>query len=100
MSMQTAKDVREYLEDLLGTKSDAFQKEFLSHWHPPQRVPTLLAPLEAQILERPSQEDMVLFRGDGGGGSAGGKSGGGSSKTDKTKKVSWTPLSPKSSSCL
>jgi hypothetical protein len=86
MSMQTAKDVKEYLEDLLGTKSDAFQKEFLSHWHPPQRVPTLLGPLEAQILERPSQEDMVLFRGDGGGGSGGGKGGGSSSKTDRTKK--------------
>ena len=97
MSMQTTKDVKEYLEDLLGAKAESFQREFLTHWHPPQRVPSLLGPLEGKILERPSQEDMVLFRGDGGGGlaggkggggSAGGKGGGGSSKTEQTKKVS------------
>lgn len=69
--MQSSKDVEEYLDELLGTKGTAFRREFLTHWSPPRRVPALLGPLEGQILERPSQEELVLFRGDGGGGGSG-----------------------------
>lgn len=73
LSMQSAKDVEEYLSELLGTENPGaktFRRELLSHWKPPRRVPTSLSPQEGQILEeltRPPQEDMVLFRGEGGG---------------------------------
>ena len=72
--MQTAKDVEEYLSELLGPNNPeglAFQKEFLSKWRPPQRVPSPLDPRESKILQeltRPPPEDMVLFRREGGSG--------------------------------
>lgn len=88
LSMQTAKDIEEYLTELLGPDNPGgpnFQKEFLFHWHPPHRIPSLLTPREGQILEeltRPLQEDLILFRGEG----VGGKSGN-SGKPKTVKKV-------------
>lgn len=84
--METAKDIDEYLTELLGPdnpRGQKFKKDFLSHWHPPQRIPSPLTPQEGQILEelmRPQQEDMVLFQGEGGGK-------GGSSVRGRAKKV-------------
>ena len=70
LSMQTAKDIEEYLTELFGGDNPAglaFQNEFLSHWHPPWRVPSPLGPKEGKIFEeltRPPQEDMILFQGE------------------------------------
>ena len=86
-SMHTAKDVEEYLMELLGPNDPGgqqFLKEFLSHWRPPQRVPSPPSPLEDEILEelvRPQQEEMVLFRAE----TAGGKTGGTRETVEKQK---------------
>ena len=94
LSMHTAKDVEDYLSELLGADHPGglvFQKEFISRWHPPQRVPSPLTPQEGKILEeltRPPQEDMVLFRGDGSRGTV--------SKTSKKVCLLWSD----SGSCM
>ena len=88
--MQTAKDIEEYLTELLGSGGQNFQKEFFSHWHPPQRVPSPLTPQEGELLEelvRPQHEDMVLFRGEGGGGRNSGSNKGGKPKKVYTMQV-------------
>ena len=70
LSMQSAKDVEEYLTELLGTRGVAFRREFLSRWHPSRGAESPVSQPEGQDLmeqlTRPSQEDMVLFRGEGG----------------------------------
>ncbi|CAI8016464.1 hypothetical protein GBAR_LOCUS10098 [Geodia barretti] len=71
MSMQTAKDVG-IPGRSLGNKSDAFQKEFLSHWHPPQRVPTLLGPWRPKFWRTLAGRHGAVSW-DGGGGSQGEK---------------------------
>lgn len=66
-SIETKKDVKEYLDDLLGTDNKAsrdFQDEFFNHWHPPERPPSQPSKEEEELLTelvRPKQEEMVLF---------------------------------------
>ncbi len=67
LSIETKKDVKEYLDDLLGTDKKAvrdFQDEFFSHWHPPERAPSQPSKEEEELvteLVRPKKEEMVLF---------------------------------------
>ena len=64
LSIDTKKDVKEYLEELLGTDKKAsrdFQDEFFSHWHPPERAPSQDEEGLLTELVRPKKEEMVLF---------------------------------------
>lgn len=67
VSIETKKDVKEYLEELLGTDSKAsrdFQMEFFKRWHPPERAASLPSREEAELLTelvRPKEDEMVLF---------------------------------------
>ena len=65
LSMETAKDIEEYLSELLGkdnSRGREFQREFFLHWHPPERfTPSHEDEELMQELHRPSQEEMVLF---------------------------------------
>lgn len=67
LSIEAKKDVKEYLDDLLGTDKKAsrdFQKDFFSHWHPPERPPSQPSKEEEELLTelvRPKKEEMVLF---------------------------------------
>ena len=66
-SIETKKDVEEYLNDLLGTDRKAsrdFQAEFFHRWHPPKRAPSQPSREEEELvteLVRPKKDDMVLF---------------------------------------
>ena len=67
LSIEAEKDVKEYLDDLLGTDKKAsrdFQRDFFSRWHPPERPPSQPSREEEELLielVRPSKEEMVLF---------------------------------------
>ena len=67
LSMETEKDVREYIQDLLGVSSKEvsdFQREFFRHWRPPERAPSPFTSKEDAIMEelvRTNEEDMFLF---------------------------------------
>lgn len=67
LSIETQKDVKEYLNDLLGTDEKAsrdFQNEFFIRWHPPKRAPFQPSKEEEELLTelvRPKKDDMVLF---------------------------------------
>lgn len=67
LSIETRKDAKEYLDDLLGTDKRAsldFQKEFFSRWHPPERPPSQPSKEEEELLTelvRPKKDEMVLF---------------------------------------
>ena len=67
LSIEAEKDVKEYLDDLLGTDkktSRDFQRDFFSRWHPPERPPSQPSREEEELLielVRPSKEEMVLF---------------------------------------
>lgn len=67
LSIETEKDAKEYLDDMLGTGKRAscdFQKEFFSRWHPPERPPSQPSKEEEELLTelvRPKKDEMVLF---------------------------------------
>ena len=67
LSIEAEKDVKEYLDDLLGTDKKAsrdFQRDFFSRWHPPERPPSQPSREEEELLTelvRPLKEEMVLF---------------------------------------
>jgi len=92
--MQSAKDVEEYLIELLGEDTPVsrdFRREFILHWHTPERTPSAPSAEEEQLMEvlvRPQQEEMVLFadRKEAGGRGAEGK-GRGKQQKGKEKKV-------------
>ena len=66
-SIETKKDVQEYLDDLLGTEKKSsrdFQAEFFTRWRPPERSPVQPSPEEEELLTqlvRPKEEQMMLF---------------------------------------
>lgn len=71
LSMQSTKDVKEYLEELLGANRpevEKFKKEFMFRWQPPQRKPSPPSVQGDELVERlvrPQKEEMVLFCGEG-----------------------------------
>ena len=93
LSMQSEKDIKEYLTEILGGDTPAlreFQQEFMLRWHPPERLPSVPSVEEQQLLEplvRPRQEEMVLFADRKGGGEGGGSGGEGGGKRKNRKKV-------------
>ena len=66
-SIESKRDVQEYLDDLLGTdkkSSRDFQREFFARWHPPERPPVRPSKEEEELLTvlvRPKEEEMLLF---------------------------------------
>ncbi len=69
--MDTVKDTEEYLTELLGRTTPGareFQREFLTRWHPPERLPSSPSLEERDLLEqlvRLQQDKMVLFESGG-----------------------------------
>lgn len=67
LSMETEKDIREYIQDLLGNgtkQANDFQREFFKFWHPPGRVPSPYSCEDDVIMQelvRANEEDMVLY---------------------------------------
>ena len=93
LSMQSEKDIKEYLTEILGGNTPAlreFQQEFMLRWHPPERPPSVPSVEEQRLLEplvRPRQEEMVLFADRKSGGEGGGNGGEGGGKGKDRKKV-------------
>ncbi len=68
LSIESDKDVKEYLHDMLTPVAEtratrSFIEEFFRHWRPPERIPHSLSSEDKQleVLVKPNKDEMVLF---------------------------------------
>ena len=67
LAIETEKDVKEYLDELLGTENKVsrdFQTAFFGRWHPPERHPAQPSKEEEELLTelvRSKEDELVLF---------------------------------------
>lgn len=67
LAIETEKDVKEYLDELLGAEKKAshdFRTAFFGRWHPPERRPAQPSKEEEELLTelvRSKEDELVLF---------------------------------------